>query len=112
MRHTGISFATACLIALAGCGPKEGDIYENKLTSERTEVQMVGTAREIEQHYSRSREAMRELEATSGIAPMDWPEPLIVSLPDEPSVAIGQPGFSMWTVISRDEFEKRYVRVH
>lgn len=41
------------LILLVGCGPQEGDIYENRLTRERIKIEAVGEGAELEERYER-----------------------------------------------------------
>lgn len=44
------------LILLFGCGPQEGDIYENLLTGERIKIEAVGEGAELEERYERMSE--------------------------------------------------------
>ena len=39
------------LALLVGCGPQEGDIYENRLTRERIKIEAVGEGAELEKTY-------------------------------------------------------------
>jgi len=41
------------LILLVGCGPKEGDIYENRLSRERIKIEAVGEGAELVERYER-----------------------------------------------------------
>lgn len=98
-------------LALAGCGPAEGEVYEHKLTQRRVEVQRVGRADDLAEYYDGLRAEVRALDEEVGITPLNMSEALFLADSTDRAVAYSRGGLGVWTIVPLADFEEEYSEV-